>query len=210
MVIIRNMNETLTNSMGDRITYCRSALGLTRKELAERWGGASVPSIARWELDTVKIPEKKLLAMICFFFDCGLVITEEWIISGTGTPPLLIKNDLFKDLDFDSLAQENLLNINMQQKGFIFGQVRNNLVSPVIKYGDYIGGISSFNCLNKDIAKSFTDELIFIKKKTGLLVGIFKDIQQEIIIRNFAGASEVVNSDNLEAVGRVQWIVRRS
>ena len=204
-----NMNETLTNSIGDRITYCRSSLGLTRKELSENWGGASVPSIARWELGTVKIPEKKLLSMIHYFYENGLVITGNWINNGVGTPPLLIQNDQFMELDFDSLAQETLLNINMQQQGFIFGQVRNNLISPIIKYGDYVGGVSVPNYLEKDILRSFTDELVFLKKGIGLLVGIFKEIQHEILIRNFSGAFEAVSTGNLEAVGRIQWIIRR-
>tara|TARA_Y100000588_G_C14165272_1_gene886628 strand:+ start:332 stop:517 length:186 start_codon:yes stop_codon:yes gene_type:complete len=48
------------NSVGDRITYCRSSLNLTRKELANNWGGASIPTLARWELNTVNIPKKKI------------------------------------------------------------------------------------------------------------------------------------------------------
>ena len=41
------MSETLTKSIGDRITYCRSSLGLTRKELSENWGDASVPVLSQ-------------------------------------------------------------------------------------------------------------------------------------------------------------------
>jgi len=74
------MLEVITNTVGDRITYCRSSLCLTRKELAEKWGGASIPSLARWELDTVRIPQKKLKSLIDFLNENGLSVTEKWLI----------------------------------------------------------------------------------------------------------------------------------
>ena len=203
------MSETLTKSIGDRITYCRSSLGLTRKELSENWGGASVPTIARWELDTVKIPRKKLLSIIQFFYNNSIVVSENWIIDGSGTPPLLIRNEQFNEVEFDSLAQESLLNINMQQQGFIFGQVRNNLISPIIKYGDYVGGISLTNYMEANIINSYMDDLIFIKKNNGLVVGILKEVASGILVKNFSGASEIFSLEIVDAVGRIQWIIRR-
>ena len=204
------MDGIATNSIGDRLTYCRSSLCLTRKELSCDWGGASVPSIARWELDTVKIPNKKLLSAIGFFLKKGLIVNEAWIIDGVGNPPFLVRNDAFVDIDFDSLAQENLLNINMQQKNFVFGQSRNNLASPIIKYGDYIGGIASH--INNDasvILNTLIDELVFLKNRLGFFAGILKDCSENVIIKAHAGAEESFSFCDLESIGKIQWIARR-
>jgi len=199
-----------TNSVGDRLTYCRSSLCLTRKELSCDWGGASVPSIARWELDTVKIPSKKLTSIIGFFLKKGLIVNDAWVIDGAGNPPFLVRNDAFVDVDFDSLAQENLLNINMQQKNFVFGQSRNNLISPVIKYGDYIGGIASYTSNDSSvILHSLIDELVFLKNRSGLLVGILNDCSENVTIKNHIGAKESVSFCGLESIGKIQWIARR-
>lgn len=201
------MADVITNTVGDRITYCRSSLCLTRKELAEKWGSASIPTLARWELDTVRIPFKKLISMINFFQEHGLLVTESWLKDGVGTPPLLLQRDQFDEIDFDSVAQEKLLDINRQIGNFIFGQVKNNFMSPFIKYGDYIGGVNS---LDTTELNSLQGELIFLKKKvTGLVVGVLKNFSTQINIKNFDKATELIDTEHVEAIGKIQWIVRR-
>lgn len=200
------MIETITNSIGDRITYCRSSLCLTRKELIDKWGEASVPTLARWELDTVLIPNKKLISLVEFFQSQGLFVIENWIKDGYGTPPVLLKSEL-EEFDFDCLAQEKLLDLNRQIKHFAFGQVKNNLMAPIIKYGDYIGGS---NLLNEIEISTLIGELIFIKKSgSGFLVGILEDIQKEITIRNFSNIKEIIKGTQIDLLGRIQWIIRR-
>lgn len=201
------MTEMITNSMGDRITYCRSSLCLTRKDLSKQWGAASIPTLARWELDTVTIPHKKLLSLVEFFHKNGLLVTESWLKNGIGSPPLLLKDDHFDQLDFDSIAQEKLLDINRQIKNFTFGQVKNNLLAPFIKYGDYIGGI---NLTDEIELNSICGEIVFLKKRAvGLIVGILKESNGATSIKNFDKTIELVDTDQVEAIGKVQWIVRR-
>lgn len=201
------MADVVTNTIGERITYCRSSLCLTRKELAEKWGSASIPTLARWELDTVRIPYKKLISMINFFQEHGLFVTESWLKDGVGAPPLLLQRDQFDEVDFDSIAQEQLLDINRQVGNFIFGQVKNNFMSPFIKYGDYIGGT---NLLDGTEISSLQGELVFLKKRiTGLVVGVLKDGANQINIKNFDKATELIDTEHVEAIGKIQWIVRR-
>lgn len=201
------MADVITNTIGDRITYCRSSLCLTRKELAEKWGCASIPTLARWELDTVKVPLKKLISMINFFQQHGLFVTESWLKDGVGAPPLLLQKDQFDEIDFDSIAQEQLLDINRQIGNFIFGQVKNNFMSPFIKYGDYIGGVGLHD--NTEI-KSLQGELVFLKKRvTGLVAGVLKESTNQVEIKNFDKVIELIDNEHVEAIGKIQWIVRR-
>lgn len=199
------MHETLMSSVGDRITYCRSSLKLTRKDLSEQWKMASVPTIARWELNAVKIPLKKLASLIEFFYESGLIVTESWILNQSDTPPIFIKNNAFDELDFDSLAQETLLNVNMQEKSFTFGQVKNTLISPFIKYGDYVGGNNSdFSSLSTAIG-----DMVFLKRVNGIVVGVLDEYENKIVLKNFANGCESFDKNLVESVGKIKWIVRR-
>lgn len=202
------MTEAIANSIGDRITYCRSALYLTRKELASEWKGASVPTISRWELDVIDIPYKKLDTLIKFFQKKGLVVTKEWIIRGVGAPPVLLSDEHFDDLDFDSLAQEELLTLNKKIKNFIFGKITNNFMSPIVKYGDYIGGVNSINEID---FMRFFGELIFVREiTTDLFIGILFDYKKDIIIKSYNSEKKIIKTSNLNAIGKVQWIIKRT
>lgn len=202
------MTEVIINTLGDRITYCRSSLYLTRKELIEKWGCASIPTMARWELDTVRIPQKKLASLVQFFNNNGLVVTENWLKNGAGAPPFLLNAKLFNQFDFDSIAQEKLLDLNRQIKNFIFGQTMNNLMTPFIKYGDYVGGIS-FND-NVQI-NSMYGELVFLRTKmVGIIVGLIEEKAEDALhLKNLKGTTELININQIEVLGKVQWIIRR-
>lgn len=199
------MHETLMNTIGDRITYCRSSLKLTRKDLAEQWKLASVPTIARWELNAVTIPLKKLLSLIDFFYSKGLIVTQGWLLNQSETPPIFVRNNAFDELDFDSLAQENLLNVNIQEKNFTFGQVKNTLISPFIKYGDYVGG----NHCEESLLTTVIGDLVFLKRNNGIIVGILDEYDEQIILKNFANHCESFDKSLIESVGKIKWIVRR-
>lgn len=199
------MRETLMNTIGDRITYCRSSLKLTRKDLSLQWGMASVPTLARWELDVIKIPLKKLSSLIDFFYNKGLIVTQGWILNQSETLPIFINNHAFDELDFDSLAQENLLNVNMHEKNFTFGQVKNTLISPFIKYGDYVGGN---NCSFLSLT-AYVGDVIFLKRISGIVVGILERNEDEIILKNFTNHHELFDKNLVESAGKIKWIVRR-
>ena len=63
------------DTIGERITYCRSLLGMTRNDLAEKLGGVvSLPTIARWELNTVIPSLKKIDILVSFFISQGISV----------------------------------------------------------------------------------------------------------------------------------------
>lgn len=193
------------SSLGDRITYCRSSLNMTRKDLANCWGGASVPTIARWELNTVTIPQKKLESLTNFFNENGILVNLIWIKNGEGIPPVNLDSDIFNELDFDTLAQESLLNINQKQSNFCFGQVKSNALFPFAKYGDYIGGVK---CPDKNI--SYLDgEFIFALKGNDMFLGLCVLKGDYLILEGMKGVVETLSIKNIDSLGKLQWLIRR-
>lgn len=196
------------NSVGDRITYCRSSINMTRLELANLWLGASVPTISRWELNTINIPRKKLESLVEFFNKENLLVNINWILSGEGIPPVKLSHDMFDNVDFDSLAQETLLNMNQKRANFCFGQVKNNILSPFIKYGDYVGGLKY---QNKNILP-LSGELIFIQKDADIFSGICVFEDDKLYLGSIVGIKAY--SDNLfvkdpDAIGKIECLIRR-
>lgn len=192
-------------SIGDRITYCRSSLNLTRKDLAKCWGRASIPSLARWELNTVTIPQKKLESLVSFFNEQGLLVNVNWIKNGEGIPPVNLGSDIFDKVDFDTLAQESLLSINQKQTNFCFGQVKTNLLFPFVKYGDYIGGIKH----SKKRISSLQGEFIFVLKGNDMLTGVCLLEKNFLILEGLKGNTENLNIESIDALGKLQWLIRR-
>ena len=136
----------------------------------------------------------------------GLIVTESWILQGSGSPPILMGENAFEALDFDSLAQENLLLLNKKIKNFVFGQVKNNLLSPCIKYGDYVGGSD----VSLDVLGSLIGEIMFLKQHNGLIAGILETDGEQVILRNIDRISkECFNKKSIESAGKIQWIARR-
>lgn len=190
---------------GDRITYCRSSLSMTRKELAEGWQGASIPTLSRWELDTVAIPAKKLSSLTDYFNQQGLLVTENWLTTGEGIPPVILNESGFDAIDFDAMAEQCLLDINRRQYNFCFGKVSNNLMAPLVKYGDYVGGVK----LTSSDLKLLEDEVVFLLKGNEFFVGMLRSENGLIFLSGLKGQNETLKIESYDGIGKLQWLVRR-
>ncbi|MFI4919115.1 MAG: hypothetical protein ACHP65_06130 [Legionellales bacterium] len=188
-------------TIGDRVTYCRSALNLTRKELEHRWKEASVPTIARWELDTVQPSSKKIQLLSGFFCENGLIVAPEWIEFGTGIPPTLLNMKEFREDQFDDLCQQNFLELHQKIKDFTYYKVTSNFFMPVIRYGDYVGGIK----INSN-PEGHLNSLVFVVHQNTVYAGLLA-YENELCIKNPTG--QKFNIDNYDLLAKIQWTAIR-
>lgn len=188
-------------TIGDRITYCRSTIGLTRKELAALWGEASVPTLSRWELDSIEPAYKKVSSIAEFFCSKGLIVSPEWIQNGSGFAPSHLNMNEFIEDDFDALCDQNFLSLNQKIKDFAYYKVTSNFFAPIIRYGDYVGGIkidtNPIDCVNS---------LVFIVQENTAHVG-FLDNANMITIKNAQGKS--MEFDHYSILAKVHWTAMR-
>lgn len=188
-------------TLGDRLTYCRSSIGLTRKELAELWGQASVPTLSRWELDTIEPSSKKISAAVDFFCSKGLIVSPDWIIKGTGMAPSLLNMKEFTEDEFDDLCEQSFLTLNQKIKGFIYYKVTSNFFSPIIRYGDYVGGIK--------VAENYDDNinsLVFVVHDNSVYVG-FLEKRDSLVIKNSMG--KVMEFPKYSILAKIHWTAIR-
>lgn len=189
-------------TIGDRITYCRSTLGLTRKEFAESWGEASVPTLSRWELDVIEPTPKKLASVAEFFCSKGLVVSPDWISNGTGFPPSLLNMKEFLEDDFDDMCEQSFLSLNQKIKDFTYYKVTTNFFAPVIRYGDYVGGVK----INADISGS-TNSLAFIVHENTVHVGFLDYANDKVSLKNAQG--KVIEFPNYSFIAKINWTAIR-
>lgn len=188
-------------TIGDRITYCRSSIGLTRKEFAELWGEASIPTLSRWELDTITPTLKKIASVAEFFCSKGLIVSPDWIQNGSGFPPSLLHMKEFMEDDFDELCEQNFLSLNQKVKDFTYYKVTSNFFAPIIRYGDYVGGVK----INSDISEH-ANSLVFIVHENAVHVG-FLGCDKTVFLKN--SQEKRMEFSHYSVLAKVHWTAIR-
>ena len=191
----------ILRTIGDRITYCRSTISLTRKELANKWGDASVPTIARWELDTVQPSSKKIQVLTDFFCSRGLIVSSEWIEFGTGAIPSLLDMKEFREDQFDDLCDKSFFDLHQKIKDFTHYKVTSNFFSPVIRYGDYVAGLKIASNYESHI-----NSLVFAVNKNTVYVG-FLGFDNGFFLKNALEKKFILNEHDL--LVKIQWTAIR-
>lgn len=189
------------DTLGDRITYCRSLLNLTRNELVSQLGvSISLPTLARWELNTVAPSFHKIEMLAAFFVSQGINVSAEWLETGKGYPPISLNLAKFDIGQFDELAYNTLITVSNKIKDFCFQQVNSNFLRPIISFGDYIGGIVT------ERHKLLDNKLCFLYSTDAVTVGIYH--YHDYSLTNLCGEIYHIPQKKIK-IGEVQWIIRR-
>lgn len=191
----------ILKTIGDRITYCRSTIGLTRKEFAELWGEASVPTLSRWELDTIEPTAKKIASVAEFFCSKGLIVSPDWIKNGSGFPPSLLNMKEFLEDDFDDMCEQSFLSLNQKIKDFTYYKVTSNFFAPIVRYGDYVGGVKIDSTISENI-----NTLVFIVHNNAVHVG-FLGYNGVVLIKNSQG--KIMEFSSYSFLAKIHWTAIR-
>lgn len=191
-------------SAGERLNYCRSLLGKSRKELSDELGTVSLPTISRWELNTTKIPDKKIDLLLSYFKKNNIFIKKDWLQHGLGEAPINGNLKNFDISNFDDIAIKQLFSLKKEIKNFWYSQVSTNFMFPIVSFGDYVGGIL---CpLADDTLSKLHDKLCIVDDKSNVSTGTLR-VSDRIYIENIRGEKRILAGDFL--IGEMQWLVKR-
>lgn len=186
-------------SIGQRITKCRNMLGFTRPDLVAKLGGVSVPTLSRWELNSVNIPKLKLQRLVEFFNQYGINVTETWLETGIGFEPKLTDfSDLVNDLNFDEIAINTLDDLKRNIKNFSIMQINSKFFEPVVSYGDYVGGVVSYEL------EQLHNELCFCISNQVVSAGIF-NCNDKCVTNLY---KQIISAENAD-IGKILWLAKR-
>lgn len=193
-------------TIGERIHYCRKLLNLTRNEVADEYQEVTLSTLERWENDKVQVKERNILAFIKYLTIKGLPVTLEWLRYGAGNPPMLFRqNNDGINMTFDEVANLSAEHIRGSTANFIYFQVNNNLFEPILRYGDYAGGII---CENLDLLNG---KLCFYKNHKSVIVGflnLIDDNNFSVVGFNKSDIKQFTRDDN-GVFGELNWLMRR-
>jgi len=189
---------------GERLNYCRSLLGKSRKELSEELGIISLPTLSRWELNTTRIPDKKIDVLLTYFKIHNILITKDWLKDGVGEAPLNGNLKNFDITNFDDIAIKQLFSLKKEIKNFWYSQVSTNFMFPIVSFGDYVGGI--LYPLADDVISKLHDKLCIVDDKSNVATGTLR-VTDKVYIENIRGEKRILTDDSL--IGEMQWLVKR-
>lgn len=188
-------------TIGERITYCRNLLGYTRNKFVSSFQEISLPTICRWELNYVSIPDNKLDKLVNFFTENGLNVNKNWLKNGDGIPPINCNLNDVKKKSFDEVAYLSLLSMKQQIKNFDFKQIQSNFFYPIISYGDYVGGVINKNYHELD------KKLCFLISENQVDVGFFNYKKQSI--HNMSNQIIIYKDISSILIGELMCLIKR-
>ena len=186
------------NTIGERICYCRNLLGLTQNEFAILYN-ISKPTIARWELNIVEIPHRRIKTLLNLYSQNGLLVSEEWILLGIGIEPYLLNNDNQPILNFDEMNHKIFNSLKLDDDRLQLYQITSIFMSPIVQYADYIIGKTLENI------KPLHNELCFVVRQNEIIVGIYNNATHQI--NNCY--NECITLNEFDSLGKVKWIIKR-
>lgn len=190
------------NNLGERIIYCRNLLNLTRPEIVLDLETVTLSTYARWELNSIKIPEKRIVELIKYFNSHGVIVSSEWLRYGHGSIPILLSDDIINKVNFDEVALKVTEQIKISKPNFVFYQISNDDCKPILDYGDYVGGIIDINVNN------LLNKLCFFKTYENIHIGNFEIYKEQFYLNNYSKLTNIILKQDT-VIGVANWIMKR-
>lgn len=130
-----------TNTSGGRIKLARSMLGLSRKQLEDRYH-ISVNTLQAWESDKNILTSKGAKKLNQTFIKLGLLCSEDWLLTGKGTTPILMEDTatLPNEMNEDICILREIEAFKAINPDPIVVVVNDNGMEPIYCIGDFVGG----------------------------------------------------------------------
>jgi len=150
---------TVPQLKGRRLRMVRALTGFSRQELYQKIGIAT-STIDTWESGRVELTEKSAVRVCEAFQKVGIFCTSEWLLTGTGNPPRIMKdieksvpineaidskefsaNDIFKSVPFldEDIRRELNFFVNLH-KNTLFHIVEEDFMNSRFKKSDCVAG----------------------------------------------------------------------
>lgn len=136
------------NSIGNRIQYLRNLLNLTKIDFC-KLHNIPYSTYRSWEKNGKPLKYKTIVQLVKLFNQAGIIVSEEWLIAGTGTEPYKMSPTKLDDsilqvhsFDHDDIyALMDAKNFQSNYTNSIIMLIYDDVMTPSFNPGDYIGGI---------------------------------------------------------------------
>jgi hypothetical protein len=172
------------STSASRLRYLRALIGMSRAHLQEKHGIPEV-TLKSWESGTVKLTTAAIKRCVDVYRTEGLIVSEDWILDGTGLDPTQALNvsKYFAKPSKDAVSYEDdetcmMRDADLFKKSYsnaVVLIVSNDEMRPFYKPGDYVGGKL---LAKKEIAKAVNkDCIVYLKDGSHYFRRLIKNIQ---------------------------------
>ena len=132
---------SLTETSGRRIKLVRNMLGLSRRELEERFLISS-NTLQAWESDKNTLTDKGAKKLNNIFIKLGLLCTEDWLLTGKGEVPILLHDvsPLLSEMNEDICILREIEAFKAINPNPIVVIINDDGMEPIYFIGDFVGG----------------------------------------------------------------------
>ncbi|MBY0463048.1 MAG: helix-turn-helix domain-containing protein [Alphaproteobacteria bacterium] len=135
-------------TIGERVQALRRALGATRRDFSKKHN-IPEPTLRILESAQADISSKQLHKLIKAFEAEGIICPQEWLLKGQGIEPSAAKGLVQREIDSMELDETLLIDpVLVEAACFqkytpdsIVLQVTDEMMSPLYKRDDYVGGV---------------------------------------------------------------------
>ena len=126
---------------GGRIKLARNMLGLSRKNLQERFC-INVNTLQAWESGKNSLTDKGAKKLNDAFLKLGLLCTEDWLLTGKGQTPILLQgvSVLPQNINEDLCILREIETFKTLNPAAVVVIINDNSMEPIYCIGDFVGG----------------------------------------------------------------------
>jgi transcriptional regulator with XRE-family HTH domain len=137
---------SFNQTSGGRIKLARNMLGLTRKDLQERFD-ISVNTLQSWESDKNILTDKGARKLNETFIRLGLLCSEDWLLTGRGTVPILLQGSsiLPNEMNEDICILREIEAFKAINPNPVVVIIDDNGMGPIYSIGEFVGGNKKTN-----------------------------------------------------------------
>jgi len=193
----------MLDTFGDRLKLCRVLKNITAVNLVEK---VNIKGIAfgiiqynRWENDQVTRIRKKdaVEAIVEIYHDLGLgELSTEWLLNGTGIPPLSI--DISNSLD----EEKTFYLRKMLGKNYFTINVSGSYGLPFVSFGSHI-------IVQELEPEKCEGKISYIREREdsyNVYIGILRNDHDFVFIDNFNQERKIAKNE-IKKCGKIVWMV---
>lgn len=199
---------SIPQSSAERIKLARNMLGLSRKEIEERFH-ISANTLQSWELGRNILTTKGAKRLSTFFVRQGLLCSDSWLLTGEGQLPKLLEGSesLPQTLTEDLVILSEIEAFKAINSDPVIIIIRDDSMEPVYNFGDYVAGNKR---VGNDIARLVGTHCIvetgqgdtFVRK---VLLGSKRSLFSLACINNYSQTQPIIPDVKLRYAAQIIW-----
>lgn len=183
--------EELALERGKRIRMLRALSGLSRKQFQAQLN-VSISTLNIWENGRVCLTVKGAARIVSAVKEVGIECSEEWLLSGLGSPPRPTTSDFLPQIGKSSPETDIFIR---SVKNSVHTAVDDELMSPFFRVGDLVAG----EAISFEEIESFVGRFILVELDDRTIVRYLDAVSNDAVYLSTYERQTIAN-DNVTCI----------